>query len=48
MKKISASEWVIDDKVYHIINPEWIFNLVNIMESNYDSNPPKDQETARS
>jgi hypothetical protein len=36
MKWISDSELVIDNKVYHITNPEWIKNLFSIMDKEND------------
>jgi hypothetical protein len=48
MKWISESEIVIGNKVYHIINPQWIRNLFAIMEKENDNDTPKDQEASQS
>ena len=46
MEWISEGELVIKNKVYHILNPEWIKNLIRLIENDNDST--KDQEAPRS
>lgn len=41
MTWISDSELVINNKVYHITNPEWIKNLFKKMEEKNDNDTAK-------
>jgi hypothetical protein len=47
MKWISESEFVIGDKVYHCINPEWIKKLIDYWEKKHDNDTPKDQRATK-
>lgn len=43
MKWISDSELVIDNKIYHITNPEWIKNIIDIQEKEIIKNDEDDE-----
>ncbi len=44
---LSESEIVVKDKVYHITNPEWIKNLIKILDKKYDNDTSKNQEASK-
>jgi hypothetical protein len=47
MTWISEGELVINDKVYHITNSEWIKNFINLMSKKNDYDTTKDQEAPK-